>query len=103
MTKTDDDENESCDYTDYETDGFWSSEKTLLESVRNDDAKTTTTRRKKKTKKKKKYVDDQRDDKKDAASTGLKQQWRSFLQEHDEEWRDFWRVGRRCFVDTVRT
>lgn len=98
-------DNESCGgYTDYETDGFWSSEKTLLESVKGDataaDAATACRRRKKKKKAK------ERVDSKTAAAAatgkGLKHQWRCFRQEHDREWRDFWRIGRKCFTDTVR-
>lgn len=97
MKTTDD---ESCDYTDYETDGFWSSEKTLLESVQG--TTTTTTRRRKKKRKAKDREDNKKDPAVATASPGLRQQWRSFLQDHDEEWHDFWKVGRHCFIDTVR-
>jgi len=95
----DDDNNESC-YTDYETDGFWSSEKTLMESVQGKGAAntSTTTRRKKK----KKKVRDRGDGKKlNVAGTGLRHQWRCFLQENDDEWRKFWNAGRKCFINTV--
>lgn len=91
---------ESC-YTDYETDGFWSSEKTLLESVKGNGEGTTVTRRKKK--KKKKANDPRVGGKKDPVTTGgLWRQWRDFVAEHDDEWRAFWTMGRKCFVQTVR-
>lgn len=101
MNKSDD---ESC-YTDYETDGFWSSEKTLLESVQGGGGATESSTRRRKRKKKAK--DRGGGGKKDAtpavggSSTGLRHQWRMFLQDHHEEWRDFWKIGRNCFVDTV--
>jgi len=104
MKKSDDDDdenNESC-YTDYETDGFWSSEKTLLESVQGKGAaSTTTTTRRKKKKKKAKDRGDGTKNKLDEAGTGLRHQWRCFLQEHDDEWKKFWNVGRKCFINTV--
>ncbi|XP_025200671.1 TWiK family of potassium channels protein 9-like isoform X2 [Melanaphis sacchari] len=103
MKKSDDDDdenNESC-YTDYETDGFWSSEKTLMESVqgKGNTNTATTTRRKKKKKKAKDRGDSKK--KLDEAGTGLRHQWRSFLQEHDDEWKKFWNAGRKCFINTV--
>jgi hypothetical protein len=103
MKKSDDDDdenNESC-YTDYETDGFWSSEKTLLESVQGKAATSTetTTRRRKKKKKAKDRGDGNK--KLDEAGTGLRHQWRCFLQEHDDEWKKFWSAGRKCFINTV--
>jgi len=96
----DDDNNESC-YTDYETDGFWSSEKTLMESVQGTGAASTTTATRRRRKKKK--VRDRGDGKKLEAltGTGLRHQWRCFLREHDDEWRKFWNSGRKCFIDTV--
>lgn len=107
MNAGEEDTNESGEYTDYddETDGFWSSEKTLLESMRSGDAAAVCRKRKKKkTNGKKENVDDlERCRKREAvASTGLWRRWLSFLQEHDEEWRGFWSVGRKCFVHTVR-
>ncbi|XP_025406703.1 TWiK family of potassium channels protein 18-like isoform X2 [Sipha flava] len=100
MTNKSDDE--SC-YTDYETDGFWSSEKTLLESVRGGGAVETTTRRRKRKKKAKDRSGGS--GKTDATATGpnigLRHQWWLFLQDHRGEWREFWKIGRHCFVDTV--
>lgn len=100
-------EDESCcSHTDYETDGFWSSEKTLLESVRGTGNNTSTVRKRKKTKKKSER--DRGNSRKDAKTgqettkTGLRQQWRSFLRDHDDEWRKFWQMGKRCFFDVVR-
>jgi len=90
--------------TDCDTDGFWSSEKTLLESVRGDgDAGAATAVRRRK--KKKRAKDRNRKDAAAAAEVppaGLKRKWTDFLREHDDERRDFWKTGRKCFVDTVR-
>jgi len=98
MNKSDD---ESC-YTDYETDGFWSAEKTLLESVKGvggeKHSEVTTVRKRRK--KKAKNLNNKQDER--GEKTSLRQQWRDFLREHDEEWHDFWRIGHKCFVDTVR-
>lgn len=93
---------ESC-CTDYETDGFWSSEQTLLESVRGGGTSgqaATAVRRRKKKKKAKDRGDGR---KKEPVTTGrgLAQQWRSFLLEHEDEWRDSWRLGRKCIMNTV--
>lgn len=95
MNKSDGEE--SC-YTDYETDGFWSAEKTLLESVKGGGGASTTKRRKKK----KKSARERGDGKKDAAATGLRQQWWCFVRDNDEQWHELSRSARRCFVDTVR-
>lgn len=96
MNKSDD---ESC-CTDYETDGFWSTEKTLLESMKGVDGEGTTVRRRKK--KKAKNSNPPKDRVESGEKVGLRQRWRDFLREHDEEWHDFWRIGHKCFVDTVR-
>lgn len=91
---------ESCD-TDYDTDGFWSSEKTLLESVRDgggDDGCRRRTRKRKKTAAAAAAVGKDST----AAAVGLRLRWRDFLREHDDEWRRFRTTGRKCFVDVVR-
>ncbi|XP_050522281.1 TWiK family of potassium channels protein 18-like isoform X2 [Daktulosphaira vitifoliae] len=84
---------ESC-YTDYETDGFWSSEKTLLESVRGDDGL-------RKRKKKKKKPSKERELLIKSDKPRLVDQWRSFRMEYDEEWNSIWRMAHKCFVETV--
>ncbi|XP_050423678.1 TWiK family of potassium channels protein 7-like isoform X1 [Adelges cooleyi] len=95
MNKTKNSDGESC-CTDYETDGFWSSEKTLLQSVRGDDGV-----RKRKKKKKKPAAKERCGSDRDPVGAGLAGQWRLFRKEHDKEWRSFWRMARKCFVDTV--
>lgn len=72
-----------------------------MESVKGGSETTTTTRRKKK---KKKANEPRKEWKKDeTGKTGLRQQWREFKLEHDDDWQELWRIGRKCFVDTVRT
>lgn len=103
---------ESCG-TDYDTDGFWSSEKTLLESVRaGGDGCRRRTKKKKKTAaaaaagKDSAAAAASKDSAavagKDSAAAGLRLRWRDFLREHDDEWRGFRTIGRKCFVDVVR-
>jgi hypothetical protein len=63
----------------------------------------TTTRRRKRKKKAKDRSGGS--GKTDATATGpnigLRHQWWLFLQDHRGEWREFWKIGRHCFVDTV--
>lgn len=112
MERSDD---ESC-CTDYDTDGFWSSEKTLLESVRDGGGGSGGNGCRRRTKKRKKTAskDSTAAAGKDSvaaagkpsavaeATVGLRLRWQDFLREHDDEWRGFRTIGRKCFVDVVR-